>query len=137
MIRMLARGVLRRCPRCNGQGAFFTGWFEKAPHCQTCGLRWRRGDVGFELGAAAMAAVITLGPILVVLGVALALAWPTIPVGPLLVFFIPSALLLPLVTYPLSYTVWQALDLAMRPVQPDDFDAEFIVRDALPTDLDH
>jgi hypothetical protein len=93
--------------------------------------------VGFELGAAAMAAVITLGPILVVLGVALALAWPTIPVGPLLVFFIPSALLLPLVTYPLSYTVWQALDLAMRPVQPDDFDAEFIVRDALPTDLDY
>ena len=56
--------------------------------------------------------------------------------GPLLVFFIPSALLLPLVTYPLSYTVWQALDLTMRPVQPDDFDAEFIVRHALPTDLD-
>lgn len=136
MVRMLARGALRRCPRCNGKGAFFTGWFEKALHCQTCGLRWRRGDVGFELGAAAMAAVITLGPILVVLGVALAIAWPTIPVAPLLMFFIPSALLLPLVTYPLSYTVWQALDLAMRPVQPDDFDAEFILRHALPADID-
>lgn len=83
-----------------------------------------------------MAAVITLGPLLVVLAVALVVVWPTIPVGPLLVFFIPSALLLPLVTYPLSYTVWQALDLTMRPVQPDDFDAEFIVRHALPTNLD-
>ena len=83
-----------------------------------------------------MATVITLGPLLVVLAVALVVVWPTIPVGPLLVFFIPSALLLPLVTYPLSYTVWQALDLTMRPVQPDDFDAEFIVRHALPTDLD-
>lgn len=92
--------------------------------------------MGFELGAAAMAAVITLGPILLVLGVALAVAWPSIPVGPLLVVFIPSALLFPLVTYPLSYTVWQALDLAMRPVQPDDFDVEFIVRDVLPADLD-
>ena len=83
-----------------------------------------------------MAAVITLGPLLVVLAVALVVVWPTIPVGPLLVFFIPSALLLPLVTYPLSYTVWQALDLAMRPVQPDDFDAEFILRHALPADID-
>ncbi|MFT6813301.1 MAG: hypothetical protein ACJASK_001929 [Ilumatobacter sp.] len=92
--------------------------------------------MGFELGAAAMAAVITLGPLLVVLGVALAVTWPSIPVAPLLVFFLPSALLLPLVTYSLSYTVWQALDLAMRPVQPEDFDVEFILGDALPTDLD-
>jgi hypothetical protein len=92
--------------------------------------------VGFELGAAAMAAVLTLGPLLLVLGVSLAVAWPSIPVAPLLAFFIPSALLLPLVTYPLSYTVWQALDLAMRPVQPEDFDVEFIVRDVLPADID-
>lgn len=136
VLRMLARGILRRCPRCSGRGAFFTGWFEKAPHCQTCGLRWRRGDVGFELGAAAMAAFLTLGPLLLVLGVALAVTWPSPPVVALLAFFIPSALVLPLVTYPLSYTVWQALDLAVRPVRPDDFDAEFIIGDALSTDVD-
>ena len=28
---------------------------------------------------------------------------------------------LPIVVYPVSYTVWQAVDLAMRPPEPKDF----------------
>lgn len=124
---MLLRGARRRCPWCGGRGAFFTGWFAKDPHCRSCGLRWRRDDVGFELGAAAMAAIITLGPLLVGVGVALAVTWPDTPVVVLLGVFLPLALLLPLVTYPLSYTMWQAVDLVLRPVEPDDFDAGHIV----------
>ena len=30
--------------------------------------------------------------------------------------------MLPIVLYPVSYTVWQALDIAMRPVTVDDFE---------------
>ena len=33
-----------------------------------------------------------------------------------------GALILPIVLYPMSYTMWQALDIAMRPVTVDDFD---------------
>lgn len=127
---MMSRAVVRRCPWCGGRGAFFTGWFAKQPYCRTCGLRWRRGDVGFELGAAAVAAIITLGPLIIGLGAALAITWPEAPVAPLLAIFLPLALLLPIVTYPLSYTMWQAVDLTVREVSPDDFSAEHIVAGA-------
>lgn len=131
---MMLRAVVRRCPWCGGRGAFFSGWFAKEPNCRTCGLRWRRGDVGFELGAAAMAAMLTLGPLLVALAAALAVTWPDVAVIPLLAVFVPSTLLLPIITYPLSYTVWQAIDLTWREVSPDDFDAEHIVAGALDVD---
>ena len=123
---MLARGARRRCPWCGGKGAFFTGWFSKAASCRSCGLRWRRGDAGFELGAAAVAAIIVLGPLLVALAVVVALTWPDVAVVPLLVVLGLGGVVLPIVLYPVSYTLWQALDLAMRPVSLDDFDVEAI-----------
>jgi uncharacterized protein (DUF983 family) len=73
---MLLRGAFRRCAWRGGRSAFFTGWFKKSPHCQTCGLNWRRDDVGDELGAAAVAAVICFGPLILALGVVAAVTWP-------------------------------------------------------------
>lgn len=132
--KMLWRAVRRRCPWCGGRGAFFTGWFAKGPCCSTCGLRWRRGDVGFELGAAAIAAILTLGPLVLALGGVLAITWPSVAVLPLLVVLGTSALIVPIIMYPLSYTVWQSIDLVMRPVDVDDFDAQRIL-DASLVDL--
>lgn len=118
---MLLRGVVRRCPSCGGRGAFFTSWFAKDDACRTCGLRWRRDDVGFELGAAAVAAIIVMGPLVLLLGAVLALTWPDVAVGPMLAVFLPAAVILPVVLYPVSYTVWQAIDLVMRPPTADDY----------------
>ena len=123
---MLVRGAVRRCPWCAGRGAFFTSWFAKSPACHTCGLRWRRGDVGFELGAAAMAAVIVLGPLIVALGIVMAITWPEVRVLPTTVVFLVAAVVLPIVLYPVSYTMWQAVDLMMRPVEPEHFDLEHL-----------
>ncbi|NND74537.1 MAG: DUF983 domain-containing protein [Ilumatobacter sp.] len=131
LLRMVLRGLLRRCPWCGGRGAFFTGWFTKATHCRSCGLRWRRGDVGFELGAAAVAAMITLGPLVLALAIGMAITWPDIAVVPMLAVLVPAAVLLPLAVYPVSYTLWQAFDLTMRPVEPDDFDIGAIVGEDL------
>jgi len=125
---MLVRGACWRCPWCGGKRAFFTGWFTKSPSCRSCGLRWRRGDVGFELGAAAVAAIIVMGPLIVAMGVGVVLTWPDIAVVPLLVVLIPAAVILPILLYPVSNTLWQALDLAMRPVSSDDFDVEPLER---------
>ena len=118
---MFWRGARRRCPWCGGPGAFFTSWFGKDPACHTCGLQWRRGDVGFELGAAAMAAIIVMGPLVVALGVVMAFTWPEVHVVPLLVVFLTGAAVLPVVLYPVSYTMWQSLDLVMRPPEPQHF----------------
>ncbi len=111
---MLWRGVRRRCPWCGGRRAFFTGWFAKQETCRTCGIGWRRGDVGFELGAAAVSAVICMGLLVVAMVVGIVLTLPDIPVVPLLVVLGGGALVLPVVVYPVSYTVWQAVDLTMR-----------------------
>ncbi len=120
--KMLIRGAFRRCAWCGGRGAFFTGWFEKSSHCQTCGLQWRRGDVGYELGAAAVAAIICMGPLVVALGAVAAVTWPEIDVVSLLITLGISAMILPLLLYPSSYTLWQAIDLLMRPVESTDFE---------------
>ncbi len=119
---MLWRASHRACPWCGGRQAYFVGWFHKIDHCRSCGLRWRRDDVGFELGAAAMAAIITLGPLIAALGVIVAVTWPTVAVVPTMAVLVPSAVILPVVLYPVSYTMWQAVDIAMRPVTVDDFD---------------
>jgi uncharacterized protein (DUF983 family) len=117
---MLWRGVRRRCAWCGGRGAFFTGWFKKQATCRTCGIGWHRGYEGFELGAMAISAVVCFGLLVVGLGIGVVLTWPDIAVLPLLLILGVSAVVLPVVVYPLSYTIWQAVDLAMHPPEPGD-----------------
>ena len=117
---MLWRGVRRRCAWCGGRGAFFTGWFAKQDTCRTCGIGWHRGYEGFELGAMAINAVVCFGLLIVGIGIGVVATWPDIAVLPLLLILGIGAVLLPIVIYPLSYTVWQAVDLAMHPPEPGD-----------------
>lgn len=78
--------------------------------------------MGFELGAAATTAIITLGPLVVLLGVMVAITWPEVAVVPMFLVLGPLAVALPLVTYGSSYLMWQALDIVMRPPTLDDFE---------------
>ncbi|MGB3737435.1 MAG: hypothetical protein WA964_20950 [Ilumatobacter sp.] len=82
--------------------------------------------MGFELGAASMAAVIVLGPLIVGLGIVLAITWPEVRVLPTMVGFLVAGVVLPIVLYPVSYTMWQAVDLLMRPVEPEHFDLQHL-----------
>lgn len=108
---MLLRGLSRRCAWCGGNGAFFTSWYSRQERCKSCGLTWERGYEGFELGAATMGVFITFGSIIfwmvfsVVAGV---------PLVPLLVVAGVLAVAVPVVTYPLTYTVWFGVDLFIR-----------------------
>lgn len=117
LLLMLLRGLTRRCAWCGGRGGFFTSWYGKAPECQVCGMAWERGYEGFELGAATMGVFLTFGSIIVwmiasvVFGVALV---------PLLVVAAMLAVLVPVVGYPLTYSVWFGVDLTIRPPNSDD-----------------
>ena len=82
--------------------------------------------MGFELGAEAMAAAIVLGPLIVGVGIVLAITWPDVRVLPTTIVFLAAGVVLPIVLYPVSYTMWQAVDLMMRPVEPEDFDLEHL-----------
>ena len=54
------------------------------------------------------------------LTIGVVLTLPDIAVVPLLLILGVGAIVLPVVVYPVSYTVWQAVDLAMRPPEPGD-----------------
>ena len=114
--RMLARGLARRCARCGGHGAFFTGWYSMADRCRTCGFAWRRNMEGFQLGAAAINIILTGGSLITVMGIGVALTYPEPPVWPLVGIVSTVAVLVAVVGYPVSYTVWLAVDLAMNPL---------------------
>jgi len=118
---MVWRGLRRRCAWCGGRGAFFTGWFAKQERCRTCGIEWQRGYEGFELGAMAISAVVCFGGLIVAMVIGILATLPDIAVVPLLLILGAGALVLPILVYPFSYTLWQAVDLAMRPpVEGDD-----------------
>ena len=63
----------------------------------------------------AISAVVCLGLLVVGLGIGVIATWPDIAVLPLLLILGVGAVLLPIVVYPCSYTIWQAVDLAMHP----------------------
>ena len=118
--RMLLRGMLRRCPWCGDRRAFFTGWFAKQDRCRRCGISWRRGDVGYELGAVTINTIVTFGLLVVGTTIGVIATSPDIAVVPIVVGLIVTAVVVPVLIYPMTYTTWQAVDLAMRPPGPDE-----------------
>lgn len=116
--RMLLRGFLRRCPLCGG-GDCFASFFTKRERCPRCAFPLIREE-GHWIGALGMNTVVTFGLMLVTLTVTVALQWEdrralTIIGLPLIV-----AGLTPILFFGSSQTLWSAIDLAMRPLEPDD-----------------
>lgn len=80
-------------------------------------MAWERGYEGFELGAATMGVFLTFGSIIVWM---IASVVFSVPLVPLLVVAGLFAVLVPIVSYPLTYSVWFGVDLTIRP--PSDAD---------------
>lgn len=72
------------------------------------------------MGAMAISAIVCFGVLIVGLAVGVIATSPDIPVVRLLLILAAVAVVLPIVVYPVSYTVWQAVDLAMRPPDAGD-----------------
>lgn len=119
---MLWRGVGRRCPRCGSRGVFAT-WFRLAECCPSCHLKLEREN-DFFLGGY----VINLAATEVLLGLALVVfvmrtsSDPDTPLLPVVLVGLAISLVLPLVFFPFSRTIWMAIDLAMRPVPREEQD---------------
>lgn len=111
---LLGRGLRKKCAVCGG-GGLFDGWLNMKERCPTCGFKFERED-GFFLGAFVVNAAVTEFGILVVLVACVALTLPDPPLY-LLVAAITAAVVVPIVTYPFSKTVWSAIDLGMHPLE--------------------
>jgi uncharacterized protein (DUF983 family) len=118
--RMVARGMVRHCPRC-GTGHLFTSWFRLRERCPGCGLRFEREE-GFWLGGYVINFATGEAGILVLLAVLIGLLANHQPVNA--VMFVAIGVVLatvgPVVTFPFSRTTWSAIDLIMRPLSPEE-----------------
>jgi uncharacterized protein (DUF983 family) len=117
MGRALLRGLVRRCPRC-GSGRLFRRWLKIREQCPRCGLRLEREEGGF-LGAMTINYALTTLVWIVVLVVWLVVDLPDVRVATLTVVSIVLVGLLPLVFFPISKTIWAAVDYLVYRSSPD------------------
>lgn len=114
---MLLRALGMRCPLC-GSGHLYSRWLTMKERCPGCGHRFeRRAEDGFFLGAY----VINLAFTFIALGGVLFLQIGReadivdVPFWAFIALAVIAVLVVPLVGYPLSKTLWAAIDLASRP----------------------
>jgi uncharacterized protein (DUF983 family) len=109
LTRMLARAVRKRCPLCGSKG-LFTGWTRLRDTCPGCGYRFER-ESGYWVGAI----IINLAVTEVLFGImfitTLLATAPEVPWQPLLAVALATNGIFPWIFYPLSKTIWMAVDL--------------------------
>jgi len=69
-----------------------------------------------------MTAIITFGPLILVLGGMVAVTWPEVYAVPMFAVLVVMAVVLPFVNYGPAYCLWQAIDILLRPPEPEDFE---------------
>jgi uncharacterized protein (DUF983 family) len=122
--RLLARGLTRRCAWCGDRRAYFLGWFKRQEQCRQCGHGYRRGDSAFELGATTANIMLTFLSILITILVTVVVTAPEVSVGWVIGCSAAVALIAPAAFYPVSFTLWQAIDLWMRRPTPAELAGE-------------
>lgn len=116
--RLLLRGILRRCPLC-GSSDSFESYFRMKERCPRCNFKFDRIE-GQRAGALGMNTIVTFGMLGIVVVAGLIITYPEFDLSVLLPLAIAVALLMPILFYPFSRTLWNSIDLAMRPIAPDD-----------------
>jgi uncharacterized protein (DUF983 family) len=112
--RVILRGLLRRCGRC-GSGHLYKGWFKLVDRCPKCGYLFDREE-GFFLGAFVINFVVTEMLLGVILGVMIVQEASSASVSLPILFAVAAAetILVPIVFYPFSKTIWAAIDMVMH-----------------------
>ncbi len=72
------------------------------------------------LGAMAISFITTGGSLIITMGVGVVVTYPDVALIPVLGSTIAATLLVGVGGYPISYTLWQAIDLYLRPLNEDD-----------------
>ena len=118
--KMIRRSLLRQCPRCANRSAWFTSWFKQGERCIGCGMKRTRDTDGHELGSLTTASVLNIVLIMAAIGIAVAFTAPDVPVLTLYIVLTSAALVFPVLTWPMTHTLWMAIDLIFRPMGVDE-----------------
>lgn len=115
LFTMLGRGMVRRCPRC-GSGGIFAGFAKLEDYCPTCGFAFER-ESGYWVGALIINMAATLAAFLGTIGIGIALTWPDPAWNALFVATIAVAILVPILFYPWSKSIWMAIELSYHKLE--------------------
>jgi Na+(H+)/acetate symporter ActP len=91
-------------------------------HCRSCGLRFER-EPGYWVGAVIINTTVIFGTFLIVFGGMILLTWPDVPWTVVLVVTLAANVAIPVTFYPMSKTVWLALELSWHPLEPEEIEA--------------
>ncbi|MEQ1874717.1 MAG: hypothetical protein ABL953_13450 [Ilumatobacteraceae bacterium] len=107
---MFRRAAVLKCPLCGSRRTFIRCWLGRLERCRTCGIRWNR-EQGFELGSVGLNFLFTFIVIAVGMIAAFIATAPDFPVVALTLGFMGGAIVLPLLFFPFTNTLWLAVDL--------------------------
>lgn len=124
---LFSRALRLRCPACGG-GPLFDGWFKVRQRCPGCGLLLDR-EQGHFVGAMAFNLIASEMLWLTGLVMVLLITWPDPPWTAIMVGSIVAMVLIPVVFYPYSRTLWYAFDLLFQPVQLQEFRRDDVGRE--------
>lgn len=85
--------------------------------CPHCHLTFERHE-GYWLGAIAINTAIAIGVFVVAFILPIVLTWPDPPWTTISIVLVSLAVMVPIVAYPVSKTLWVALEIGMHPVEP-------------------
>lgn len=114
---MIGRALRRRCPRCGGKA--FDSYFRMKDHCPKCGLGFER-EPGYWVGAVIINTVVSFGAFILVFGGLILATWPNVPWRAVLAVTVVANATIPVAFYPISKTLWLALELSWHPLEPGE-----------------
>jgi uncharacterized protein (DUF983 family) len=118
---LFVRAIRRRCPNCGG-GPIFDSYFRIRKRCPICRLPLERGEEGYQVGAY-MFNIVAAELVFVALFVGIMLAtWPNPPWNLLLYGGVVLIILMSILFYPFSKTIFLAFDLLFRPATPEELE---------------
>jgi hypothetical protein len=91
-------------------------------HCSRCGLRFER-ESGYWVGAVIINTTVIFATFLLVFGGMVLVTYPNVPWGLVLGVTAVANIVIPVVFYPISKSVWLALELSWHPLEPDEIEA--------------
>lgn len=109
---LLGRGLRQRCPVC-GKGKIFSGIFKTDERCSNCQFIYER-EPGYYTGAIAVNLVIT-ELLIAVIAVPLA-ASETVSIPAMVVLGLVLCILMPLLLYRPTKSLWMSIDHFIHPV---------------------
>ena len=122
--RMLWRGLLRQCPACATRDAHVS-YTTMRSECPECSLKFER-IFGHSLGYIGLNVTVTFTLTFLVLLVGAIITQPDIPIWPMVGLMVLSAVVFPAVFLPSAHTMWTAIDMIARPLEPGEIDPRYI-----------